>query len=419
MLLVWLLLLLGLACCSAAPSFAPIDQRALAAPASEEVSIERLSKYLCPRKYSESEKARSIFRWVADRIQYDVEALHADKLPSQEAEDVLQKRRAVCAGYSKLYEALAEKAGLDVSYISGESPFNDQLPRLPKGVSGHGWNAVLLNGRWRLLDVTWASGHINQQGQFQKQFNDFWYCTPPEHFVYTHLPKQDRWQLLSRPISSKQFAGFPRLSGEFFRLGLKLPEKQSQPLQVSGEGLIWLEAPQNVLGSARLNDAQGKSLDRYTLTSRRQGRLETRLRCPGPGKYKIQLFAGQKVGEGQESSQEYLGVANYAIECRRGQDQIFPFTFGIFARSEAELLEPDQGILKAGSLQSFRIRFPNSSEVQEVRLFSNSQPLDKLQLQKGIYQGKFELPKSPGKLRLSVATGQARQYWHMLEYELR
>ncbi len=412
------LLLFGLAWCWAAPSLTTVDQYALATPAREEVSLDRLSKYLCPRHYSETQKARSIFRWVADRIRYDVPALHSETLPSQEAEDVLRTRKAVCAGYSKLYEALAERADLDVDYISGESPFNDQLPRLPKGVSGHGWNAVLLNGRWRLLDVTWAAGHLNEQGVFVKEFNDFWFCTPPEQFVYSHLPKQERWQLLSQPISSGQFSAFPRLSGEFFRLGLKLPPGQLQPLRVSGEAKLWLESPADVTGSALLSNAQGKFLDQYTLTGWRAGRLETRLRCPQAGKFKVQLYAGKKLKDDNSSTQTYRGVANYAIECQRGLDEPFPFTYGVFARSEAELLEPDRGRLRAASLQNFRVRFPEKSTIREVCLFSNHQVIGHLQLRQGVFQGQFRLPKS-GKVQLSVGTDQARRYAHLLEYELR
>ena len=145
-----------------------VDQRALNTPASKEKNLDELARYLCPSNYSEEEKARSIFRWVADRISYDVDGLRQEKLPSQLPEDVLRSRRAVCEGYARLYPDLAERAGLQVTFVSGRSSFNDALPfKLPDNVAGHGWNAILLKGRWRLLDVTWAAGKVDARAHFK------------------------------------------------------------------------------------------------------------------------------------------------------------------------------------------------------------------------------------------------------------
>jgi transglutaminase/protease-like cytokinesis protein 3 len=70
----------------------------------------------------------------------------------------------------------------------------------------HSWNAVVVEGVFYLLDATWAAGNAdlsNPHGQFVFNFSDYFFCTPPDQFIYTHFPfdlvtNQPRpcWQLL-------------------------------------------------------------------------------------------------------------------------------------------------------------------------------------------------------------------------------
>ena len=35
--------------------------------------------------------------------------------------------------------------------------------------------------------------------------NDFYFLTDPEEFIYTHLPHEEEWQLLVRPVLRHEF----------------------------------------------------------------------------------------------------------------------------------------------------------------------------------------------------------------------
>ena len=59
-------------------------------------------QYLIQPAQNELEKARVLFRWIAENIAYDVTYDHAHQSP----EDVLETGTAVCAGYSGLYGSL-------------------------------------------------------------------------------------------------------------------------------------------------------------------------------------------------------------------------------------------------------------------------------------------------------------------------
>lgn len=61
----------------------------------------------------------------------------------------LKSGKAVCNGYAGLFYKLAEAAGLDVQYESGDALTLDSDVK-------HAWNKVNVNGEWRYVDTTWA-----------------------------------------------------------------------------------------------------------------------------------------------------------------------------------------------------------------------------------------------------------------------
>jgi hypothetical protein len=70
----------------------------------------------------------------------------------------------------------------------------------------HEWNAIGLNGEYYLCDVTWGAGKV-KNNKFIKNYNTFYFCCPPDRFIYTHLPSEDlsKWSLINKNISQIQF----------------------------------------------------------------------------------------------------------------------------------------------------------------------------------------------------------------------
>ena len=412
--------LLSVTLCMGAETYERVDAHALKAPPASEKSLDELVRYLCPARYSDREKARSLFRWIADRVSYDLEGLRSNKMGSQSPQDVLRQRRAVCSGYSNLFKALADKAGLQCVTLSGESKFTDQLPiKLPPGVSGHAWNSVFLGGRWQLLDVTWAAGKVDPKLHYLKQFDEYWFCTPAEEFVYTHFPKKEPWQLLEKPWSRSHFQEVPLVRGDFFRLGLKLGADDHQPVQVRGDAVLRWPAPPDVVGMSDLRDSQGKVLANWTFSQSPKGYLETRLRCPGAGKFTLHVYARKRDKAWQANLKQpdsYHGVSVVTVRAERGSAGPFPKTFGSFQRSGAELLEPFQGRLPARLRQRFRIKVPGA---QEVLVFAGHNPVGRLEPKGGVFQSTLSLPAKGLPLQVCAKFAQENRYWGLVEYELR
>jgi transglutaminase/protease-like cytokinesis protein 3 len=121
-------------------------------------------------------------------------------------EEILQKRKAVCQGYSGLFKALCDEAGIRCELIPGYSKGYGYVPKKSFTNSDHAWNAVFLNNKWHVLDVTWGAGGINEKQKFVKDFKDEYFLTDPAIFVIKHMPLDPMWQLLDCPVSIQDFA---------------------------------------------------------------------------------------------------------------------------------------------------------------------------------------------------------------------
>src|SRR5579872_2450201 len=166
-------LLLATAPLAAAPVYRPtvIDQHALKAPATEEESVESLAKYLVQPARSDGEKVRAIYRWVTDRIRYDVDSFLSGKTGDNSTRAALDNRRVVCEGYSNLVRDLCKAAGIKVVKVTGRAKGVGYVPGARGAQFNHAWNAVKIDDQWCLLDATWGAGDVNGK-MFVKRFRE-------------------------------------------------------------------------------------------------------------------------------------------------------------------------------------------------------------------------------------------------------
>ncbi|CAM4989646.1 unnamed protein product, partial [Rotaria socialis] len=78
--------------------------------------------------------------------------------------------------------------------------------------ANHAWNVIRLNSHWYFIDSTWGAGHLDKYRRYKKQLDPHYFLTEPKHMIYSHLPENPRWQLLSPTISMPQFTMLPGVS---------------------------------------------------------------------------------------------------------------------------------------------------------------------------------------------------------------
>ena len=203
-----------------------------------------LAKELTKECSTELKKVRAIFVWIADNIAYDFDLLQNNQLRTElytseinVIEQTLNTKKAICSGYSYLFKELCEEVGIECVSIDGFSrQFLDGFSE--KEIPDHSWNAVKISNEWYLLDVTWASGN-GFGNRFDKKLDEFWFLTDPEEFKYTHFPSDQKWTLLNREFTKKDFYQLPTtVSSRLFTNGIKIIEPKIGTVKIDTDNFV-------------------------------------------------------------------------------------------------------------------------------------------------------------------------------------
>ncbi|MBN8686618.1 MAG: hypothetical protein J0M10_06360 [Chitinophagales bacterium] len=214
------------------PDFSGVDSLARSVRFRDNI-YELTRELTAPYPYTDKiSKVRSIFIWITDNIRYDWKFYNKDeeiKIPEcrtgQDCDEVLakwekkylqsilNKRKAICDGYSRLFTRMCDIAGLEAASINGYT--KTRLYEIGNaGPVDHAWNAVWLDTSWYMLDPTWAAGYTTEDENtgklngFVKKYNDYYFFTPFEEFSRNHFPQYTRW-VLKPGFTKEKFAANP------------------------------------------------------------------------------------------------------------------------------------------------------------------------------------------------------------------
>jgi len=122
------------------------------------------------------EKVRAIYNWVPDNIWYDWDCFEdKTKHGDSSALETLNNRRGVCAGYSNLTTALLRAIGIPALVAAGHASLegreSDNFFDLSESFryANHVWTESYVDGRWVIMDTTWASNNTFQRGTYSNQ----------------------------------------------------------------------------------------------------------------------------------------------------------------------------------------------------------------------------------------------------------
>lgn len=164
--------------------------------------------------------ARFYFTWIAKNINYNYDLekkiLEDSKyyIYEEQINDsiTLATGKALCLGFSHLYATFLSQHGIECKMIEGYTKDAHEYLKGKEPIVNHVWNAYKSGNNWRLVEVTWASTTLLDE----KAVDYFFFNTPPELFVLSHLPRNSTWQLLSTPLTKQEFADLPFISTDYF-----------------------------------------------------------------------------------------------------------------------------------------------------------------------------------------------------------
>jgi hypothetical protein len=320
-------------------AYASIDAYALSIPKSEASSIKNLAKVLAKGANDDRGRARVIYRWVTKNIAYDTKAFFSGDLGDMSPNNVLRTMKGVCDGYALLFASLAQAMGMEAIRIGGNSKgYGYTVGSKFEGPPNHAWNAVKIDGTWRLLDCTWGAGYINDQKKFVERYSDYYFLTPADQFIYDHFPEDPEKQFLPTPVTKDYYENLANLQPPFFAFGLKLRDHVEGTIRSGGRLDISIGAPASVLIMAQVLQ-QGQALDpMQTYVQRSSDQATVKALFPETGTYILRLFVKQR-GD-QKPQLEKAAEFQVKVDGSSSESVLFPIVYGAFEDYDLKLSGP-------------------------------------------------------------------------------
>lgn len=144
------------------------------------------------------EKLKFFYDWIIEHTEYK------SNLYSQDMRSVFLQNSSVCAGYSRAFQYLCQKANMDCTYVSGYTKNNEN----------HAWNLVKLSDQYYWVDVTW--GDPVYAGEKDNETNYNFFLVDDEHFLQTHVIENKYEMNFNFPKCTDNSLNYYRLHHSYF-----------------------------------------------------------------------------------------------------------------------------------------------------------------------------------------------------------
>ncbi|POS76252.1 variant SH3 domain-containing protein [Diaporthe helianthi] len=178
--------------------------------------------YVCRPYRSDVQRLRAIFTWVAELVTWE-----EDYEGDVDTRRVIQTKRGCAEEYAVLVMEMCGAVGLHCEVVRGylktpgEIPETNMLPR-----PNHWWNAVLLDGHWRIMDCCLASPSNPKRALFSSVGSgsaDFWYfLARPSEICWTHMPEHHEQQHVCPPVANEVLLNLPCACPPYFVNNLQM-----------------------------------------------------------------------------------------------------------------------------------------------------------------------------------------------------
>jgi hypothetical protein len=130
---------------------------------------------------------------------------------------MLKRKKGVCQDYAHLFNRMCRIAGIESEFVTGFGRFSpDNIGRQHR-IGNHAWNAVKIDGDWKLIDLTWTDGMDDKK----KDIGIGFWLTDPALFILSHFPDEEKWQLLNEPLTKKEFSNLPYMHDAYIKYNIE------------------------------------------------------------------------------------------------------------------------------------------------------------------------------------------------------
>lgn len=284
----------------------------------------------------ELEKARAIFLWLCSK---DLDRLTFDNVRPESPEEILMDLKTSKATYAHVFKTLCSYAGMHCQIISGYAKGAEYTPGMIfTGTTGqHSWNAVMIEGTWRLVDCHWAARRLVGKKvtieNVRYELDEYYFMPAPSQLIFTHFPETSNWQLLENPILKTDFENLVPVKSTFFKYQLSTRSHKEAVIDVRDSVTIHIGISPDMIDklSFTMTLTMKDGLDRWNNIELKRFCMHEvvgdtayfTIRPPAPGSYSLILYAKEQ-GTEQSGKNVYGGICDYEINVLTAKAQPFP-----------------------------------------------------------------------------------------------
>ncbi|GAB7330583.1 hypothetical protein MBLNU13_g02169t1 [Cladosporium sp. NU13] len=221
--------------------------------------------YICRPHRSDVQRLRAIFTWTAERITWEEEyESHPD------SRRVIQTKRGCSEEIAVLVRDMCNAVGLHSEVIRGYLKCPGEILDVQSMARpNHWWNAVIVDGEWRIMDCALASPTHPKRSLYSSassQVAENWYfLARPTEICYTHVPLLPEQQHIVPAVDHETLMHLPVSGPAYFRHNVELCDYNTSSLHLENLEMahFQLNVPEDVEvvaeteGRAFARDADG------------------------------------------------------------------------------------------------------------------------------------------------------------------
>ena len=269
--------------------------------------------YVCRPYRSDVQRLRAIFTWVSEKVAWE-----EDFEGEVDSRRVIQMRRGCSEEIAVLVSEMCSSVGLHAEIVRGylKSP-GEPIECASNPRPNHWWNAVIVDGSWRIMDCSLASPTNPKRGRYSSTGSQVaehgFFLARPMEICYTHVPSKFGQQHICPPIAPDILLALPCACPPYFRNNIQMIDYDTSLLRIENLELVHIqltvpadtECVAEVESSSYARDADGDVFESGETTTNRalaqaewvkgQKRYTVKALLPGDsGHGTLKVYAGKR-----------------------------------------------------------------------------------------------------------------------------
>lgn len=190
-------------------------------------AITLATTYVCRPYRSDVQRLRAIFTYASEKILWE-----EDFEGEIDTRRVIQSGRGCPKEVAVLVMEMCAAVGIQCEVVRGYLKTPGEIPEvsiMPR--SNHWWNAVAVDGQWRVMDCSLASPSNPRRAQYSASSSSsadpWWFLARPTEICWTHIPEHHAQQHICPPVAHEILLNLPCACPPFFRNRIEMVDYNS------------------------------------------------------------------------------------------------------------------------------------------------------------------------------------------------